>query len=66
MKFKSPKAIAKSTAMGQAKKATGLNTPKGYAISAAEEATGLKRPKKVVNQAVDGAVGAPVSKVVKY
>ena len=66
MKLNSPKAIAKSAARSQVTKATGLKTPKGYAISAAEEATGLKRPKKVVNEAVDKAAGAPVSKVVKY
>lgn len=65
MKLKSPKAIAKTAAKGQAMKATGLKTPKGYAVSAAEEATGLKRPKTVVNQAVDETTGLPVSKASK-
>jgi hypothetical protein len=65
MKLKSAKSIAKSAAKGQARKATGLKTPKGMATSAVEKSTGLKRPKKAAGQAVDRAVGAPVSKAVK-
>ena len=57
MRLKSMKSIAKSSAKRQAKKATGIKSPRQMAADAAYDATGLQKPKKAARRKVQKKTG---------